>query len=75
MSFLQKLINKMEKEITVGGTDNVPLTFCLRPAYASANTPACVECTGRVLTHKSDDIEPVRHAIENSAILFLELTA
>jgi hypothetical protein len=73
MNFLPKPFSILEKEINAGGVDHVPSTVCLLPACASANTPACVERTGRAGTNKLDDRGSVRQAVENGLLLFMEL--
>lgn len=72
MKFLQKSVFILEKEIHVGGYDHVPPTHCLRPARASANTPAHVERTGRPVTNKIGAMWTVRPVPANGPILSLE---
>ena len=73
MNFPQKTILIMEKHIHAGGSDHVPPTECPRPARASANTPAHVEGTGRLVTKKSDEMWTARPVPANGPILPSEL--
>ena len=75
MSFPQKQINGMKKEINAGGTDNVPPTLYPPPAHISACVPAYAERTDRAVTNEMNNMGIVRHPGGNSPILFLEWTA
>jgi hypothetical protein len=55
MSSPQKQNNGMKKEISAGGTDNVPPALCPPPAHVSACVPAYAECTGRAVTNETND--------------------
>ena len=73
MKFPQKAIVVLEKYLHAGGSDHVPPTHCPRPACASANTPAHVERSGRLVTKKIDHMWTVRPIPANGPILSLEL--
>ncbi|CAG0965299.1 hypothetical protein ANAEL_00867 [Anaerolineales bacterium] len=73
MSFPQKQIKGMKKEINAGGTDNVPPTLCPPPAHISACVPAYAERTGKAVTKKLNDMGPVRPMTVNGLISFSEL--
>ena len=75
MSFPQKQIKGMKKEINAGGTDNVPPTLCPPPAHISACVPAYAERTDRAVTNEMNNMGIVGHPGGNSPILFLEWTA
>ena len=75
MSFSQKQINGMKKEINAGGTLSVPPALCPPPAHISARVPAYAERTGRAVTNEMNGMGIVRHPGGNSPILFLEWTA
>jgi hypothetical protein len=72
MNLRQKRIHETNMEVTVGGAEDVPPTFCPPPAYASACVPAHVERTGAAVSNKSQRMGDGRPVTENSLILFLE---
>ena len=72
MNLHQKRIHKANIKITVGGTEDVPPTFCLPPADASAYIPAHIERLGAAILSKSQRMGDGRPVAENSLILFLE---
>ena len=75
MSFPKNPISGLEKEISAGGTDNVPPALCPPTAHASAYVPARVERIGRAGTNETDEAGVRRHPGENTPFLFMELTA
>jgi len=66
MNIHQKRIHQANIKINVGGTEDVPPTFCLPPADASAYIPAHVERTGAAVSNKSQRTRAARPVAENS---------
>jgi hypothetical protein len=72
MNLRQKRIHKANIKINVGGTEDVPPTFCLSPADASAYIPAHAERTSSAVSSKLQCMGDGKPVAENSLILFLE---
>jgi len=73
MNFTQNINVNQRNAFNAGGIVHVPPTGCLPPACASARVPAYVECTGKAVTKKMNDLGAVRPMAVNRQILFSEL--
>lgn len=61
-----------ENQDNVGGMENVPPTFCLPAAYASANAPAYVGRTGKAGNENLMGTVSTGHLAEDSLIRPME---